>query len=74
MFKLNDKVVVRKDIARFHYQEKPFYSLAPLLAKLKTSGDYGVIRRIDVTSNAIAVQFPRMKDFVWFKSYEVNRV
>jgi hypothetical protein len=71
MLKLNDRVIVKKGVDIFHYQEKPFYSLAPVLTRLKVSGEYGVIRRIDADNDAVAVQFPRMKDFVWFKTYEL---
>ena len=72
MFGLNTKVVIKKSVEKFHYSETPRYSLVRVLENLRKRGIYGIVRDINKDHNAVAVQFPKMQDFIWFKAYELQ--
>lgn len=72
--RLNSNVTVRKSIQEFHYRSTPHVSLLPVLHKLQRTGARGIVRRYDSMNDAIAVQFPNHRDFLWFKTYEVDTI
>jgi hypothetical protein len=72
MFKIDDKVVIREGVQKFHYENTPRHSLGYVLRKLRNRRITGEVRRIDTNSGAVGVLFPHMSDFLWFKAYEVE--
>jgi len=70
--RVNSNVIIRRNINEFHYRSTPFASLQPVLSKLQRRGIRGTVRRIDAVNSAIAVQFPNVNEFLWFKFYEVD--
>ena len=72
MLTVNSHVVISKGISIFHYGETPRMSLMPVLSKLQRQDTRGIIRKVDASTDSVAVQFPLMKEFLWFKSYELQ--
>jgi gamma-glutamylcyclotransferase (GGCT)/AIG2-like uncharacterized protein YtfP len=72
MFNQNAFVKIKQGLERFHYAETQTYSLAPVINKLKKEQVLGKVLRIDKEHDAVAVQFPKMKECIWFKTYEID--
>ena len=71
---INNGVRLKQEIAVFHHQETPQCSLQPVLAKLQTHRILGRVRRVDDKSGSVGVQFPRMRELLWFKPYELVKL
>jgi len=71
-FGLGSRVILKPYIEVFHFQETPRFSLGPVLSKLKRERTYGVVKKLDTSLGAVAVHFPGMKEFMWFKDYELE--
>ena len=72
MFDVNNKVVIREAVQKFHYENTPHRSLGYVLRKLRNRRVAGLVRRIDTPNDAVGVQFPHMSTFLWFKTFEVE--
>jgi hypothetical protein len=48
-------------------------SLEPVLKKLQREKASGMIKKVDTQNYAVGVLFPKMKDILWFKTYELQR-
>jgi len=68
----NTYIIISPNITQFHYSSTPHYSLEHVIDKLKKNKTKGIIRRYNEEHNAVAVQFPNMKEFLWFKIHEVK--
>jgi hypothetical protein len=75
VFSINDGVVLKPNIQEFHYRDDgQRFSLAPVMRRLQKQGSRGRVRRIDAQSDAVGVQFPGKREFLWFKPYEITKI
>lgn len=69
---IGNRVALNPGIDSFHYENTPLFSLKIILKKLQQNGVMGIVRRVDKNTEAIGVQFPNMKDIIWFKPFELE--
>jgi hypothetical protein len=73
MFRVDNIVTIRPMIETFHYNQSPFIELDPILKKLQVRRETGMVKKIDNQKAAVGVLFPKMKELLWFKTYELQR-
>jgi hypothetical protein len=71
---LGSRVTLSPGITKFHYEVTPTFSLEYVLKKLQQNRSIGIVRRLDKGNDAWGVQFPNMKDLMWFKSFEIEAI
>lgn len=73
MFKIDNIVTIRPMLETFHYNQSPFMELDPILKRLQLKREAGMVKKIDNQKAAVGVLFPKMKELLWFKTYELQR-
>ena len=73
MLAYGDCVVLKASVSVWHYQETPRFSLVSVLYKLQQKRMRGTVRRVDSSTGAVGVLFPGMRDFMWFKEWELEK-
>lgn len=75
MFNINDGVILKPTINEFHYRDDgQRFSLTPVMKRLQKKGQRGRVRRVNSNMDAVGVQFPGKRDFLWFKPYELVKL
>jgi hypothetical protein len=69
---VGSRVRLNPGITKFHYETTPLFSLEYVLKKLQQNQIVGIVIRVDNSTEALGVQFPNMKDILWFKSFELE--
>ena len=67
-------IVLNPRIGKFHYEETPHFSLRIVLQKLQKLQVKGKILKMSSDQQDVGVQFPNMKELLWFKAYEVKGI
>lgn len=69
---IGHRVSLNPNISHFHYGTTPRFSLEYVLKKLQNDKTIGIVRRANNNTESLGVQFPNMKEILWFKPFELE--